>query len=328
MENNPGFYHNLHTCRLFLDIFPINYLSSASSCTTTRSSSNVSFGTDITTTSESDLTAYRLVDQKARLNSFVELIKNPLVAEAVIEELGDQLNGSQRDPRVMVNKVSGKILPNTDTIAIQVRHADPVLAAAIANSWAKSYVEYINDLYSEGMLDESYRAMQDQISSAKSAYDAAQEMNVAFKNENRIAALSRQISERQTLIENLSTARNDVYNLYINDLTSQIDQSLIEARRVDKLILDAQGMLDQVNSGGSSAVDSNIIALMMLKNQTFAANESSTNLSIQTIPVTMTAQSMVKDISGLISALEDRRENLDQIISSLSNQLFIIEFIY
>ena len=292
---------------------------------TTRSSSDVSFGTNIETISEADLNAYRYVNQKARLNTFVELVNNPLVAEAVIEELGDQLNGNQRDPRVLLKKITGELLPETDAIAIQVSYTDPVLAAAIVNAWAEAYVEHINTLYSEGRLDESYQAMQDQISIAKTAYDAAQEVNVAFISENRIAELTRQITERQTLIENLSTARNDVYFLYINDLTSQIDQSLAEARRVDRLILDAQGMLDQVNSGGSSAVDSNILALMMLKNQAFAANESFTNLTIQTSLVTMTTQSMVRDISGLISALQDRRDYLGQQILTLSNQLFIIE---
>ena len=292
---------------------------------TTRSSSDVSFGTIIETISEADLNAYRYVNQKARLNTFVELVNNPLVAEAVIEELGDQLNGNQRDPRVLLKKITGELLPETDAIAIQVSYTDPVLAAAIVNAWAEAYVEHINTLYSEGRLDEYYQAMQDQISIAKTAYDAAQEVNVAFISENRIAELTRQITERQTLIENLSTARNDVYFLYINDLTSQIDQSLAEARRVDRLILDAQGMLDQVNSGGSSAVDSNILALMMLKNQAFAANESFTNLTIQTSLVTMTTQSMVRDISGLISALQDRRDYLGQQILTLSNQLFIIE---
>jgi uncharacterized protein involved in exopolysaccharide biosynthesis len=285
---------------------------------TTRSSSDVSFGTNIETISESDINGYRYVDRKARLNTFVELINNPLVAEAVIEDLGDQLNGNQQDPRILMKKVTGSLIPSTDTIAIQVSHNNPILAAAIANAWAQSYVKYINTLYSEVRLDESFQAMQDQVSNAKIAYDVAEEMHVAFKKENRIAELSRQITERQTLIENLSTAR-------IQDLTSQLNESLEEARRVDRLILDAQGMLDQVNSGGSSAVDSNILALMLLKNQAFAANESSTNLTIQTTPGTMTTQSMVKDINGLISALENRRDDLDQNILTLSNQIVIIK---
>ena len=38
---------------------------------TTRSSSNVSFGTNIETISESDLNGYRYVDRKARLNTYV-----------------------------------------------------------------------------------------------------------------------------------------------------------------------------------------------------------------------------------------------------------------
>jgi uncharacterized protein involved in exopolysaccharide biosynthesis len=302
----------------FLTLFQSSAYQAQALVATTRYSSDVSFGTDIETISESDLNAYRYVDRKARLNTFIELVKNPLVAEAVIEDLGDQLNGNLKDPRILLKTVTGELVSNTDTIAIKVNHTDPILAAAIANSWSRSYVKYINNLYSEGSLDESYQAMQAQINSAKTAYEAAEEMNVAFKKENKIAELTRQITERQTLIENLSTAR-------IQDLTSQLDDSLAEARRVDRLILDSQGMLDQVNSGGSSAVDSNIIALMMLKNQAFAANESFANLTIQTTPVTMTSQSMVKDINGLISALQDRRDELDEKILSLSNQLYIIE---
>jgi len=292
---------------------PITYQASAL-VATTRSSSEVSFGSSIDTTTETDLNAYRLVDRKARLNSFVELIKNPVVAESVVEEIGDKLNGSQKDPRVLINLVSGEIVPNTDSIIILVTHGDPNVAAAIANAWAKAYVNQVNDIYSEGGTYESYLSIQSQVEEAKVAYDIAQEAVVEFKKLNRIAELNRQIAERETLIET-----------YINDLTTQIDQFLEEARRVDGLIIDAQSMLDQVNAGGASAVDSNILALMLLKNQAFVASENPTNLTIQTAPFTMTHQSMVKDISSLISAMQDRRDKLDQKILSLSNQLFLIE---
>lgn len=293
---------------------------------TTRSSSEVSFGSSIDTVTEANLNAYRYVDRKARMNSFVELVKNPLIAEAVIAELDDQLIGNQQDLNTLITSASGTLVNGTDTISIEITNSDPLLASKIANSWANAYVEQINSLYSEGETNTSYLAVQAQVAEAKTTYDAAQEEFVEFERKNRIAELTRQGNDLTTLIENLSTARNDAFNFYITDLTSKLDQAFNEGRRVDKLILDAQGMLNQVKSGGSSANESNVLALMLLKNQAFAANESSTNLTIQTIPVTMTIQSMVDDINGLISALQDRREELDQEIVSLSDQLLVIEF--
>ncbi len=188
----------------------------------TKVSSEVSFGSAIQTLSEEQLMASGvganvLVDRKSRLASYVQLVKNPAVAQAVLDELGPRLDETDRNVTRLLNIVQGEVAQDSDSIAIEVTYKNPQLAADIANSWGKNYVEHLNAVYSESGAQDSYTDVRNQVVKSKSAYDAAQAAFVEFVSQSRVSELNRQIDEQQKIIDSLSEARDIAVTSVITD---------------------------------------------------------------------------------------------------------------
>jgi uncharacterized protein involved in exopolysaccharide biosynthesis len=303
---------------------------------TTKVTSSVSFGSTIQTLSDAQSLAAgasSLVDKKARIESYVQMVKSPTVAQKVLDELGNRLNPGDRSITKLIEIVDGQVVPNSDSIQISVIYQDPQLAADIATAWAKAYVDQVNIVYSDAGTVESYTAIKDQLSEAKSTYDSAQAALESFTAQNQEANLHRRIVENQAEIDNLSIGYTDVistvvnlqtqastiaYDQKINDLTTQLQEKYAERRLVDKNLVDAQDMYDQVQNGGDGAAASNTLALNLLKAQVFAANGGLGNIIIQSNPVPLSAAAMTSDLSALIDVLKARQQALDGEIQSLS----------
>jgi uncharacterized protein involved in exopolysaccharide biosynthesis len=303
----------------------------------TKIAASVSFDTAIQTLSEEQLpTTVRMVDPQARLQSYVQLIRNPTIAQSVLDELGNRLPKEIRNMSSLLQMVKGDVAAKSDSIEILVTYKDPVLAADIANAWASAYIDHVNAVYSGEGTDEVYQSIQRQAAEAKSGYDQAQADLESFLADNRAAEYQRQIDEQQAMIDSLSTARTlsagtiisntiasqlTVFDEQVGNLSTQLEEAYGEARKVDRMLLDARNMRDQIQSGGAGAVSSNALALMLLKSQAFATNESSTNLIVQTSPTPASPEEMVADLESLTTALENRRADLEDQIRALSGQL-------
>jgi hypothetical protein len=120
----------------------------------------------------------------------------------------------------------------SDLIAITVKANSPEKAAAIANSWAKHYVEHINILYGE-MPTEMSELVETELGKAETRHKTAQQAYENFLGQNEIPALTRLIGEKQQLIASLQhsrqvglgqivtqtlTYRNDVITTYLSAL--------------------------------------------------------------------------------------------------------------
>ena len=306
----------------------------------TKTASSVSFGSAITTLTEEQLLTSSagagLLDRNARLASYLQMVESPAVAQTVLDELGSQLEEQDRNVIELLKKVDSSILENSDSIRIDVVMNDPKLAAAVANAWGRAYVDQVNAIYSESASDKSYADIKSQVTQSKATYDAAQSAFVDFVAQNPAVALTRQISETQQTIDDLSASFSNViativnqqsqstlkvYSQQVSDIQTRLERSYSDTRRVDQLLKDAQDMREQVQDGGDGAANSNALALTLLKAQVFAANEGLGNLQIQTSPVTMTADTMAKDLDSLVTVLNNRRENIDSQVQSLTQQL-------
>jgi uncharacterized protein involved in exopolysaccharide biosynthesis len=300
----------------------------------TKTLTSVSFGSSIETLSEEQISgAFNL---GARLGTYVQLVKNPAIAEDVLRELGDRLSPSQKNVSSLLEMVNGDLAEKSDAIEIIVENQDPVLARDIANAWANAFVTQVNAIYSEGGANESYASVKGQLVDAKETYDKSQAELESFLAGNRANEYQRQINERQAMIDNLSTARTlsastiisntmlsqlTVFSQQVGDLATQLTQVYSDTRKVDRLLMDARDMRDQVKSGGLGAVNSNALALTLLKSQVFASNEGAPDLLVQTNPVASTPDETVADLSGLISTLQARQSALKGQIQVLSSQL-------
>jgi uncharacterized protein involved in exopolysaccharide biosynthesis len=303
----------------------------------TKVASSVSFDTAIQTLSEEQLpSTVRMVDPQARLQSYVELVSNPEIAQTVLDELGTRIPQESRSVSALLKMVRGDIASKSDSIEVLVINRDPVLAADIANSWARAYVNHVNAVYSGEGTEETYQSVHNQTAEAKAAYDQAQAALEAFLADNRANEYRRQIDEQGAMITDLSSARTlasstiisstmasqlTVFNQQVGNLSTQLEEAYGEARKVDQMLLDSRNMRDQVQSGGSGAVGSNALALMLLKSQAFATNEGTANLIVQTSPTSTSPEEMVGDLDSLIITLENRRADLGSQIKALSGRL-------
>jgi uncharacterized protein involved in exopolysaccharide biosynthesis len=211
----------------------------------TKTQSDVSFGSAIKSVSEADLAteaqtgAQFLYDRKARLQSFVALVKNGNVAEKVLAVVGSKLKESERSEAALMRMVSGSMIQSTDTIRISVNYHDPIIAAEIANAWGKAYVEQVNDLYGGSSSGASYLAIQEQTTQAKLAYDKTQAALTDFTAHNKIDEYTRQIEEIKITVTSLRGARSTAVSTLITEQVGadqQVIQELYKAQTANQLL--------------------------------------------------------------------------------------------
>lgn len=257
-------------------------------------------------------------DAAARRNALIGLVPNPVIAADVIARLGDALPAELRDVSELIESVEGG--SHGDLITINVRAQDPGVAMAIANAWAAEYERHINQLY--GVVVESHEAIEQQAERAKADYDAAQSALVAFMGRNRIDELELAVQETQQIID--ATAKVQVEDrlaVFSEEHAERIETLALmhDTRlRLGKLLNDARALEAQLTTGGDGAVDSNALALTLLKAQVYASSSvMPTNLQVQLAPMDdTTASAQVVDVRAMVAAIEARIADLDVAIAA------------
>jgi len=214
----------------------------------TKFKADISFGSSIQTLTEEELLASgaaAIVDRKARLQSYVQLVKNPAVAQTVLDELGDRLDEDELDVTNLLRMVEGDIAANSDSIEITVTYGNPVIAAELANAWGREYVRQVNAVYSGGVTEQSLVAVRDQMNVALVAYNDTLKELIRFLEENRIDELNRQINEKQTIINSLANARSTAIDTIVSEQTLALQQVTREyySEQAKNLLLALQGDL-------------------------------------------------------------------------------------
>jgi hypothetical protein len=165
-------------------------------------------------------------------------------------------------------------------------NGDPALSTAVANAWGRHYVDYVNNLYASGTYQDTLLNVQRQANDAHTKYLDAQQAYISFLSTSSI--------------EELTHLRDDL-------------------RRVERLLVDAQGLQEQVVAGGEGAAASNALAVSLLKTQVFTSNintdkaQSQTSpptLQFQASPITVSSQDLIVDLNSLVIMLENRRQAL------------------
>ena len=282
----------------------------------TKLTTQVSYGTAIKTASE-DVSRV-LADRNQRLASFVELVRSPNVAEAVISALGEALPVADRALDPLLKSVSGRIVPKSDMIEIKVTHRDPEVAREIATAWAREYIRQVNTIYGD-VATEPYEIIKGQVPDARLNYDKAQTELEALLRENRQGELQRQISELTTVIESVRLARSSGVSMLVDEL-----------QRLDQLLQSAQDMRDQVHLGGLASANANSLVLTALRLRAAWRLPDSDILSRSSAPFVFQIQApvpatnyaeMVGDLDALIQVLQNRRTALLTQWTSLSQAL-------
>ncbi len=215
-------------------VTPPSYVSSAT-VAIARTQSSITFDERFTTLSQDQLQALSSVDAAARRGSLVGLVASGAVAQAVIDQLGSQLDEEERRPaywlaegQVETSLVGGTgSQNNSDLIRITISADSPAKAAALANAWAEHYVEQVNRIYGQ-IPSELVASVTNELVKAQSEYESAQKELEAFVAQNEVEKLNRLITEKQDIIASLQAGKQTAITTIV-DKEQEAKQRLVSA---------------------------------------------------------------------------------------------------
>ncbi len=169
-------------------------------------------------------------DNSSRRNALLGLVKSGAVAQAVINEIGEQLSVAVRTPEALLNQIQAEVVQTpenrsaSDLIAITATADTPEKAVLLADTWAKHYVAHVNGLYNRIPL-EVLDSVNTELATADGEFLSAQSKLQDFIAQNRIPRLNREINEKQNVLNTLQTARDAAFVTSINEeLTRAADR--------------------------------------------------------------------------------------------------------
>lgn len=340
-------------------IMPKKYETNAL-VSSTRQISTVSYGSQIETLTEEEL-QYAQGNYSNRVNSYVAMVKNPTIAQSVLNELEKEIPEELEKMGDILKIVEGKLIPQSDSIAIEITYSEPILAAIIANTWAEYYVEHVNSIYAGTSNREIISSIDSQVDAYYSKYIKAQSDLERFLKQSKIDELNRKIAILQNVLDSLNeyqslaidsilTEMIDIEMKVMNDyfsaasqnhlyMLSEYNQRYEELRRLTSLLDSALNMRNQIQKGGRSAAESNTLALMILKMETFSIYQGiskteslledqiniTPNIEIKTDLKSFTPEQMISDLDSLISVLESYKNTLEKELNTLSQNLVATE---
>lgn len=199
-----------------------------------RTQTQVTFDDRFTTSSSEVGNA----DINSRRSALLGLVFNGAIAERVIAELGDQLDTDEQEPAKLLRRIDAELSTpggrtgQSDLIAITARADAPEKAAAIANAWARYYVQEVNRIYGQ-VPDEMMASVQSELDQAKNNYEAAQRDLEQFLATSPVNTLRRQAQETQEAIAALQRANTEALSTYTQEI-------LASYRRIVNAYLTAQ----------------------------------------------------------------------------------------
>jgi uncharacterized protein involved in exopolysaccharide biosynthesis len=279
-----------------------------------RTLTDVRFDERFTTSAEQEN-----LDVNSRRMALIALVNSGSVAQQVIAELGDALPGKLRDPAELLDAVEGEMATVSggglsDLINITVRAESPETAAAIANAWARAYVQQVNSVYGQ-VSDEMLESVGAELAAAQASY-----AQVQAELENYLAASPLDALMRQSTVisQTLSVMQGADLGLYH-------DQWL----RASGLLGAARAIGEQIGSDENVDVAGTALALQVLKLQMVNAAATlppvragmSQTVELQQSPTTLQLQ---LDTPAALTPAELRAQ-VEATIRSLEAQLALLE---
>jgi len=220
-----------------------------------------------------------------------------------MDELGPKLGTPPPHPDDLRRRV--KVEMQGDFILLTASARAPDHAAGLANVWARSYVQHVNEVYGE--LSASPEAVDAQTVATRSAYETAQADLEGFLGSNRIDVLQREIAWRQGVV--------DDYYVTITDTLKQVSSLLIEARSL-------QAQVNSVASPPAAALGDQLAIIIFRAAAFTRGSDLGTQLQLSLDPQTLVAASPEargQAIGSLVDVLEARQRLLHEIIEGYSD---------
>jgi len=216
--------------------------------------------------------------------ALIALVKSSAIATQIIEQMGDELEPGEKRAEAMLGKV--QVGQKGDLIEITVKSTDPRKAADIANAWGEVYENYVNSLYSG--ISQSLEELETQADAAKQEYNERQKAWEDFVEDNRIAELSQQVSDKELLCK-------------------------------------ARSLREQIKAGSSSPASAaaNSLTLMLLQVREFTSLPAESRISLDAFS---NANVSLADINAWVSTLETRSGSTpEQSVKELRQEILQLQ---
>jgi uncharacterized protein involved in exopolysaccharide biosynthesis len=313
-----------------------------------RTVSELTLDPRFTTTSDTDI-RYIATNASAWRNGLIGLAQGPAIAKQVVGQLGDLLGTEQRIPDNLAKDVKAALVSGngsageSDLIRITATADTPEKAARIATAWAEIYVHKVNQIYGQAP-DELLASIQTEQTRAQNDYEKAQGAVEGFIADNQVDELSREINEKQDVIQQMAKARAALTTTYFETETKDATARFERWLQVNRALDQARTLRTQITAGSAGSAGSGALVADLLKLQAFTQvldKPSSTQpatgsgsagpvqVQVDTTPLqiqldansTLSQDELVADIDGLIQALGQRRGELEQQLAAAGELL-------
>ena len=235
-----------------------------------------------------------------------ELAMADSVLNGVIGQLHGQLTPDDRTLANFERRLSARAGADPSLIRLSARSEDPQQAQTIANTWAKDYVAYVNDLYQQAASDEAFFVTQ--TAEARSTLETAEQALIDYQGRNPGAVIDAQLASKQAALTNY-LSNNRTITLIIQDARS------------------LQQQLARQKPDSSTALADELAALYL---QVDALN-SQTTVPIQlqiggSGPLaTRTTSEQASLLGTLVDVLQEKSKEIDQQITALGPDILALQ---
>jgi uncharacterized protein involved in exopolysaccharide biosynthesis len=197
-----------------------------------RTFSDVSFDPRFKTQTD-DATAAQASSAASRRSALIGLASSGAIAQKVIDQLGDKLSGKEKIPANLALLVTAELASggrsggDSDLINITAKADSPEKATAIANAWAQVYVQTVNGIYGQ-VPDDLLTSIEAELATVQKNYAKAQTDLEAFVANNHIDDVTRQITETQSVIDNLQRGKKDALTRFVDGVVNARGQVIQE----------------------------------------------------------------------------------------------------
>jgi uncharacterized protein involved in exopolysaccharide biosynthesis len=245
-------------------------------------------------------------DIQARRQALLALVKSSSVAAEVIAKVGNALEPEEREVTALLKKVEAG--SDGDLINIKVKGRDRGVIVAVANAWGEAFETYVNELY--GTMPQSLGSVQAQREEAWEAYQEAQEALVAFRGDNQIDYLTREIQAIQGTL-------SDYY---------------VVKRQLDRLMANAEALREQLRRGGSVSGVADALPVLLLRANAFTLLPGDLPAELQLSLEQATGsevgrEEQAEELDTLIAVLQARRDEVQALIDegSLQREVLLLQ---
>ena len=289
-----------------------------------RVKSDIIFDERYRTQSDTGITTLQ-ASANSRRAALLGLVSSGSIAQAVINELGSVLEETEQEPGTLLGAVDAEILrrvdnrTESDLIAIHVTSDDPEKATAIANAWAKHYVEQVNTLYGQ-VPPEVFESVQIEMESARIDYQSTQDELERFVADNEVKKLERLIAEKQGIIDSLQLGKQTAIDALVEEETNaqrQVISAYLNALAQNRLLAfnkEQQAKRELVSSYIDADMENRLLAIQKDREARVALFDV-----FATTQISSTLAVLTQQVDGDLFALESlhaQRNRLYQLQAS------------